>query len=205
MSKKKKTQKSTTTVAPSAFAQPFVSDAASTLRPAYDEGMAIQRQFQPGLLAASQFYGDTIGGKYLDGNPYVDDMIAQGDREITDAVNSEFMGRFASGRHATALANALADNRTRLRFGNYNQERAYQNDAGRNLAGLATTATALPSIPSQTYTGGVGGLLGNYVTQDGKVVQKSSGGLGGLLGTALSLGASFIPGGNAAKFGFGGL
>lgn len=186
MSKKKKTQTSTQTVAPSSFAQPYISDAASTMRPAYDEGMATQRQFQPGLLAAGNFYSDTLSGKYLDGNPYLEGIIDSSNSDITDAVNGSFNSRFGSGYHAKALAREIGENSNRLRYGNYASERGYQDSAGRNLAGIATTATALPSIPSETYSSGVGGLLGQYVTQDGKVVQKSSGGVGGLVGGLLS-------------------
>lgn len=184
------------TTAPSAFAQPFVSDAASTFRPAYDKGMEIADSYQPAFGQARGLLGDTIGGKYLTANPYVDDMLDQGDREITDAVNGQFMGRFGSGYHAGALARALADNRTRVRFGNYNTERDRQAQAVGQLGQLGTQATLLPSIPASTYADSVAGLLGRYATQDGKEVTKSSGGLLGSLGRLAQIGSFALrPGG----------
>lgn len=187
LSSKKTKTKSQETIAPNAAYAPQIDAAAATLKPAYDESLAVSKQFQPGLLSASQFYGDTLDGKYLDGNPYVDGMIEQGDREITDQVNSQFNSRFGSGYHTNALTRGLADNRTRLRFGNYERERGYQNDAGRNLAGIATTATALPMVPAQGYADAISGLLGRYMTSNGQSTSKTSGGaVGGLLGSVLS-------------------
>lgn len=189
MKKKSKTS-STETTAPSAFSQPFVDSAAAQLQPAFQEQQGVERSFRPGLLAASQYYGDTLGGKYLDGNPHVDGMIEQGDREITDQVNGQFNSRFGSGYHTKALTRGLADNRTRVRFGNYERERGYQDDAGRNLAGVGTTATALAGLPAEQYAQNVNGLLGRYMTSNGKSSTTQSNGIGGvaggLLGSVLS-------------------
>lgn len=158
----------TATVAPSDYARPYIDDAAKTFQPAYDEGMAIQRAYQPGLTKAAGFYGDTMDGKYLDQqNPYLDQIVADSNADITDSVNQAFMPRFGSGYHAKALATQLGKNETALRYGNYATERGYQNQAGQNMAGVATIATALPSIPSSTYAQNVGGLLGRYNTTTG--------------------------------------
>lgn len=188
LSSKKQKSKSTETIAPSSFAQPFVTDAAQTLKPAYDESSAVAREYQPHLSGAADYYGDVMGGDYLgEGNPYLDDIVQSSNADITDSVNSQFMPRFGSGYHAKTLARTLGENESKLRFGNYAMERGYQNDAGRNLAGIATTATALPMIPSQGYTQGAGGLLGRYVTGTGQSETKQSGGLlGDLLGAALA-------------------
>lgn len=187
LSKKKTKTKTQETIAPNPVYAPQINDAAAQLRPGFDKATAVADGFQPSLMAANNFYGDTLAGKYLDGNPYVDGMIEQGDREITDQVNGQFNSRFGSGYHAKALGRELADNRTRLRFGNYNTERGYQNDAGRNIAGIATTATALPLLPGQAYADSIGGLLGRYMTSNGQSSTTQSGGaLGGLLGSLLS-------------------
>ena len=210
--KVKTTSNQTATVAPSTYAQPYIDDAAQTFKPAYDQGMAIQQQYQPGLLSAAQYYGDTMGGKYLDQqNPYLDDIVANSNADITEAVNQQFMPRFGSGYHAKALAKQLGANEAALRYGNYATERGYQDAAGRNLAGISTIATALPSIPSSTYANNVGGLLGRYNTTTGSGTQttKQSGGLGSILGPLLQIGSMFIPGssgggmGGTAGTGFG--
>lgn len=190
MGKKKTKTKSTETIAPSAYAQPYIDSAAQTLKPAYEESLATSRQFQPGLLAASNFYGDTLAGKYLDGNPHLQGVIDSSNRDITDAVNSNFMGRFGSGYHTNALVRGLGENENRLRYGDYAQERAYQNDAGRNIAGIATTATALPMLPAQGYADGIAGLLGRYLTSTGQSKTTQSSGLLGSLAKAAQIAAT---------------
>lgn len=155
--------------------------------------MEIQRQFQPRLMSAAGYYGDVQSGKYLDGNPYLDEIVANSNADITDSVNQAFMPRFGSGYHAKALAKQLGANEANLRYGNYATERGYQDAAGRNMAGLATVATALPSIPSSTYAQNVGGLLGRYntATSSGTETTKQGGGvLGGFLGSILTAGAN---------------
>jgi hypothetical protein len=185
-SKKTKTTSNQTT-APSTFAQPYVTQAADTLKPAYDESMAAAKAFQPGLLGAANYYGDVMGGKYLDSNPYIDDIVSSSNADATDAVNSQFMPRFGSGYHAKTLARAVGENTARIRGGAYDQERAYQNDAGRNLAGVATAGTMLPTIPGQAYAQNVSGLLGRYLNANGTQTSKQSGGLlGDILGAGLA-------------------
>ncbi len=154
--------KSKSKTKPTKFAEPYITAAGQAQGPAFEQANAVQQQFQPGLMAAGNLYNDTIGGKYLDGNPYVDGMIEQGDREITDQVTSAFGNRHGSGYWADALGRELADNRTRLRFGNYNQERSNQMDAAGNIGNLAGQATALPQLAAGQYAQNIGGLFGQY-------------------------------------------
>jgi len=193
ISTKKQTTKSNQTIAPTSYAQPYVTQAADTLKPAYDESLAAARSYQPGLLGAANYYGDVMGGKYLDSNPYIDDIVGASNADATDAVNSAFMPRFGSGYHAKTLARTIGENTARIRGGAYDQERQYQDAAGRNLAGVATVGTALPGMASSNYAQNVGGLLGRYLSSDGKQTTKQSGGLlGDLLGAGL---AGFATGG----------
>lgn len=191
LSTRKSTQKSTQTTAPSTFAQPYVTQAADTLKPAYDESLAAARQFQPGLINASNYYGDVMGGKYLDSNPYIDDIVSASNSDATDAVNSAFNPRFGSAYHAKALARQVGENTARIRGGAYDQERAYQNQAGQNLAGVATAGTMLPTIPGQAYSQNVSGLLGRYLNSNGTGVTKQ--GMSGLdmLGMGLQAASLF--------------
>lgn len=150
------------------------------------------KTFQPGLLAASQYYGDEMGGKYLDhGNPYLDQIVHDSNADITDTVNQQFNSRFGSGYHAKALAQQLGRNEAALRYGNYDTERGRQDAAGGRLAGIATTATALPMIPAQGYSQGVGGLLGRYMNQSGTETQKQSGSLMDVIGMGLQAASLF--------------
>lgn len=149
---------------PTKYAEPYITAAGKAQGPAFEEASAVGRSMQPGLMDASNFYRDTIGGKYLDGNPYVDGMIEQGDREITDNVTSAFnpSGRWGSAYWAKALGQQLADNRTRLRFGDYNQERGNQMEAAGSIGQLAGQATSLPQLASGNYADSIGGLFGQY-------------------------------------------
>jgi hypothetical protein len=211
-SKKTKTTSSQTT-APSTFAQPYVTQAADTLKPGYEESLNAARQFQPGLLNAANFYGDTMGGKYLESgpafeeSPYLQGTIDSTNRDISDSINSTFMDRFGSGYHTKTLARGLAENENNLRYGDavrrdglrqdaYARERGYQNQAGQNIAGVATAGTVLPTIPGQTYAQNVSGLLGRYLNADGTQTTKQSGGfLGDLLLAAAAGAGSFARGG----------
>lgn len=151
--------------------------------------MEIQQQFQPGLTGAFNYYRDVQDGKYINGNPYLEDMIAASNRDAGESVDQSFMPRFGSGYHAKVKMRAIAENSARMRGESYERERGYQDAAGRNMAGLATTATALPSIPSTTYAQNVAGLLGRYntATGSGTSTTKQSGGLlGDLLGAGLA-------------------
>lgn len=177
LSSKKTKTTSKETIGPSAFAQPFVSEAASTFKPAYDKGMAIADSYQPGLAKAGGFFGDIIGGKYLDNDPYLEGVISSSNRDITDSVNSQLMPRFGSAYHTNALVDRLSQNENNLRYGNLQRERDRQMDAAGGLGDIATRATLLPSIPASTYGDQVGGLLGRYLTSNGTSTTKSKGSL----------------------------
>lgn len=149
---------------PNKYAEPYITAAGKTLGPAYDEQQAVAKSMQPGLLAASQFYGDTIAGKYLDeGNPYLDRIVGTANRETADTVNSQFMPRFGSGYHAKTLADAIYANEARLRGGEYDRERGYQNEAAGRIGDLAGQATLLPGLASGQYANNAGGLFGRYM------------------------------------------
>lgn len=187
LSSKKQKTKSTETTAPSTFSQPYVDSAAATLRPGYEESLAVSKEFQPQIAKAAGYYGDVMGGKYLDSNPYIDDIVQSSNNDATDAVNSSFMSRFGSGYHAKTLARAIGENTARIRGGAYDQERAYQDAAGRNLTGVATAGTLLPTIPGSNYAQNVGGLLGRYMTGNSNSTTTQSGGLlGDILGAGLA-------------------
>lgn len=196
LSSSKSKSKTQETIAPNAAYAPQIDSAAATLKPAYDQSNAVAQSFQPALNQAAGYYGDVLGGKYLDqGNPYTQGMIDSTANDVTDRVNQQFMSRFGSGYHAKALAHELANAENGIRFGQYNTERGYQNGAGQNLAGIATTATALPMVASQGYAQGVNGLLGRYMTSNGTQETKTNPGIGGLLAGVLGAGLSGWAGG----------
>ncbi len=174
--------KSKSKTKPTKYAEPYITAAGQAQGPAFEEASAVGRQMQPGLMDASQFYRDTIGGKYLgEGNPHLQGVIDSTNRDITDSVNSNFMPRFGSAYHTNALVDRLAENEGRLRYGDYAQERGYQNDAAGNIGNLAGQATLLPQLAAGNYAQNIGGLFGNY----NKTTQKK-----GLLGSLLEAGSN---------------
>lgn len=181
--------KSKSKTKPTKYAEPYITAAGQAQGPAFEQANEVQKQFQPGLMAAGNYYQDAIGGKYLDGNPHMQGVIDSTNRDITDGVNGQFNSRFGSGYHATALARAIAENEQRLRYGDYAQERAYQNDAAGNYGQLAGQATSLPQLAAGNYAGAVGGLFGQY----NQTTQKQA------LGPALIQGASNAAGAYAAS------
>ncbi|HWI85705.1 MAG TPA: hypothetical protein VNT42_05195 [Sphingomonas sp.] len=75
---------------------------------------------------SSQYYADTLAGKYLNGNPYLDAIVRQSDDAATRAVNQRFaaagMGAGMSTPYADLLGRSIADSENRLRYGAYNDE-----------------------------------------------------------------------------------
>lgn len=150
---------------------------------------------EQGIMGAQGLVNDTIGGKFLSGNPYLDAVLGRTRENVGDAVASEFMGagRYGSGYNQAILARELADAENNARMQDYSRERAYQNDAigqAQSLMGgsqgLLNNAAELPWIGVGALNGNVRNASGGYGTSTS--VQKT--GVGGLLaqaaGTALA-------------------
>jgi len=145
----------------------------------------------PYLDNARSFANDTVGGKYLTNNPYVDQMATLARNNAGDSVNAMFgkMGGIGSSAHMQNLGRGLSEAELGVRSGIYSQERQNQMAAagmqpGLDAAqynGVAPTLAMAEGAAQAPYTGvrnlasGVGGLLGQYTS----TTQKN--GLGGLL------------------------
>ena len=178
---------------PNAAYAPAINDAAAKLGPAYDKSMSIFDKYQPGFDAARGYSTDVIAGKYLDHqNPYLDNIAGQVRANVSNDVNGTFegAGRYGSGMHAGILAKQLADAENQLRFGAYNTERGYQQQAPGQMAQLATVNAGLPQAIAGNYAGSVGDLLGKYIQGNSKGTSKSGGGFLGDLILASIAGAS---------------
>jgi hypothetical protein len=157
----------------------------------------------PGLQAATGYAMDTLGGKYLNGNPYTENMVRMGEQDAGNAVNGAFSmaGRTGGGNHAERLAQGVANAGNTIRFGQYNQERAHQDAAAAQLPGLyssqfsgvpsylgaAQSATQIPLMGPQAGLG-VGGLWAGQGTTTG----TQPGGWGTQLLGAAAAAAPFI-------------
>jgi hypothetical protein len=98
----------------------------------------------PLSTAGSGLVGRTLAGDYLDGgNPYLAAAIGRAADAVRPAFDAQFSGagRYGSGAHARALADALAESASDLAFRNYGQERQNQ------LAALG----AVPDLAAEDY------------------------------------------------------
>lgn len=155
---------------------------------------------QAAINSGLQGAQDVIGGKYLNGNPYLDGIIAQTSSAVRDGVNSNFgaAGRTGGSGHAYELAKGLAEAENGLRYQNYADERGRQMQAmgllpglneaqygGLNtIGGLGELAATLPLSNAQTLASGLGGLWGGSTTTTQKQGLGSS--IAGILGAGLS-------------------
>jgi len=75
---------------------------------------------------SAQFYKDTLGGKYLNNNPYIDRIAQMGEEAALKATNQRFaasgMGAGMSTPYAQAAGSSIADANNQLRYGAYNNE-----------------------------------------------------------------------------------
>lgn len=209
--------KSTTTVAPSAEYKGYIDSAASQIQPAFQQAQANNQgllarinEAIPGLQGsfgqANDYYSSVLGGKYLNGNPYLEGMIDQTGRSVTDRVNSAIGSRGQTGgsAHSGILARELADAENKLRYGDYATERGYMDAAASGIGSSAAQGSSalalltglssdLPQAASSQYADTIASLLGRYMTENS--TQKKSGGLlGSLLGAGATLGAAAIKG-----------
>lgn len=164
----------------------------------------------PGVGQAQGYYGDVLSGKYLEGNPHLDQIISRMRSNVADGVNSQFSlaGRYGSGMHTDVLADSLADAEGGLRYQNYATEmdrmgQAAQGSLNANTADISQLLAALgvgaelPYVGSSNLGNSLGALFnGGTSTQ----TQKGPGLLGSLLGGAAQIGsAAIMAGGKAAS------
>lgn len=142
---------------------------------------------EQGIMGSQGLVNSNLRGDNLRGNPYLDAILAKTRENVAGSVNDQFgmSGRYGSGQHGAILTRELADAENQARFGNYNMERGYQQDAigdAQNLMGgsqsLLNNAAELPWIGVQAANGAVRQASSGYGTQ----TSKQSGGLGQMLG-----------------------
>lgn len=150
---------------------------------------------EQGIMGAQGLVNDTLAGRYLQGNPYLDGMINQTKENVANDVLSRYSsaGRYGSAYGMGELTRQLANAENNARFQNYAMERGYQNDAigqAQNLMGgsqgLLNNAAELPWIGVGALNGNVRNASGGY----GTTTTKQTGGLGQLLGGLAGAGLS---------------
>lgn len=141
---------------------------------------------EQGIMGAQSVVNRNLSGANMTANPYLDAILGKTRENVMGAVGDQFgtAGRFGSGMHAAILGRELADAENRARYGDYAQERAYQQDAigqAQQLMGgsqsLLNNAAELPWIGVQAANGAVRQASGGYGTQ----TQTTSPGMGQML------------------------
>lgn len=155
----------------------------------------------PNVNAAKGYNLDVLNGKYLTGNPYLDQIVSQTNNDVRNGAEASLGTRGLVGGSAMAdiVSRNLANNESNLRYNDYSSERDRMGQAASQAPSLSAAGylpiSAIESIaqdqqmPVQAATGagaGIGGLLGQYTN----TTSKSSAPLGGLLASILGSAAS---------------
>jgi hypothetical protein len=168
--------------------QPQLADYASQQRDTYGR---VAPGAEAGITGAQGLVNRNLSGANLQGNPYLDAILGQTRENVTSGVGDQFgsAGRFGGGMHQAILARELADAENKARYGDYAQERAYQQDAigqAQGLMGgsqsLLNNAAELPWIGVQAANGAVRQASSGYGTQ----TQTTSPSIGQMLMQAAS-------------------
>jgi hypothetical protein len=132
-----------------------------------------------------EYARDIAGGKMLGANPYIDKLVGDVNKDATNALLPQLEGRMAmSGRSGSGaegvgqgeIARQLASKSNEIRYGDYNAERGYQQQAGLALPGmqateLATKGAAAGDVNADAYARiqqqlGAAGMAGDAQSRD---------------------------------------
>lgn len=99
----------------------------------------------PAMGAASGHVSDVLSGKYLNGNPHLEQIIGNVRSGVSDEVNSQFglSGRYGSGAHTGVLTDKLAEAESGLRYNDYAAQTGRMDQA----------ASLAPQLASMDYNG----------------------------------------------------
>lgn len=188
------------------WAKPYAKAAASAVQSVFNENQPQLQQITRGVTdllpgisntfsswggnmdASRVYYGDVLGGKYLDvaSNPFLKSILGQTTRDVTDNVNAQFSqaGRYGSGAHMNILSRNLAEAENSLYGDQYNRERAAMDSAAgavpqinssilQQLLQGSQLGAELPYTGTNNLSSSLSALFSGG---------KSSAGIGGLLG-----------------------
>ncbi len=169
---KDKQQTQTVSNLPPAYIQSAQKDALSQITPLFQNGAGptspdtiysplsgMQQQGIEGVQGAVQQLtpqaigqvSDTLGGKYLNANPYLDQLVGLVSDDAMAGVNATFggAGRTGGGLHQQALATGLADASAAIRAPAYEAERA------RMMQAVPLAGQAINPLQQQIATGSI--------------------------------------------------
>lgn len=196
--------KSKTTNEPWAPAQPYVLEGLKQTQRVFDKVQPQTEKYgamsfdtygrvapgaEAGIRGSQNLVNDTIAGKYLNANPYIDSLVAKQAGDIRTGVGAAFSGagRYGSGMMGDNIADNIANASNQLRYQNFADERQNQvnavgqsQDLMRGSQGLLEQAATLPWTGVQALNGGVRTASNGY----GTTTTKSSDPMGTLVGLA---------------------
>jgi hypothetical protein len=200
-----------------AWAQPYAQGAAGGVQSVFNQNQpglqnmtnmvqndlnpALMQKFQSGLPVAqqgTQYNSDVLSGKYLNGNPHLQQMIDLSAGDIRENVNARMSqaGRYASGAHDGVMADSIGQMSAGMRYQNYGDEMnrmgqaaqaaqgQVQGDNAQLLASLGLGAE-LPYTGSNNLANSLGALF-NGGTDKSKSKTNGPGVLGYMAGIASS-------------------
>lgn len=96
---------------------------------------------------ANSFLQSTLGGQYLNSNPYVQQLAQFAGQQAGNSIDSAFSmaGRTGSGDHATDLARGVTQAELQPLLQNYQYERGLQDQAAGQLSGNYNTGLGIQS------------------------------------------------------------
>lgn len=223
---KSKSKSTSSSVSGSAqkWAQPYAIGGASSVQSVFNQNQpglqnltkTVQDDLVPSLLskyksglgnvgAANAFSSDVLSGKYLNGNPYLDDVIGRASGDVTSSVAGLFSGagRYGSAAHQGVLADKIGELSSGLRYQNYATEmdrmgQAAQNAQNFNTADISQALAAigagaeLPYVGSSNLANSLGALFSGGSSQSKSTQTQGGGFLGNLLSAGAQIGSAAI-------------
>lgn len=165
----------------------------------------------PNVHNAQGYNNDVLNGKYLNGNPYLQGMLNQTNRDVTNTVDSQFAqaGRYGSGAFTDVLSRNLSEADNNARLADYSQQQTRMDNAAQMAPALAqadyqglpeilqtgAAGAAIPFAGTSAYANALGALFNG-----GTQVQTQSNGIGGILGGIGAIGSGIGSMGSAGMF-----
>jgi len=213
--KKKSSESTSVSGSAQQWAQPYATAGAGSVQSVFNQNQPALQQltdlthnelvnpllgkFQQSMGPAGQatgYYGDVLSGKYLQGNPYMGQVISGLNDRVSNDVNSHFAlsGRYGSDAHGAGLTRELANADGQLMYQNYSDEmnRMGQAAQGAQAGNNADIQALMASISGNAQLPYVGpsnlanslGALFNGGTQ--KAVGYSPNPIWGAIGAGIS-------------------
>lgn len=108
----------------------------------------------------SGYYSDVLSGKYMNGNPFLDQILGQTREDIGNSVGGHFSqnGRYGSGANQGVMEKQMAAAENALRYQNYGDEMNRMGEAAQGAQQASTTdyaalLQALQQGAQMPYTG----------------------------------------------------